>query len=150
MTTPLAVWPPPGEWSGDSFDAIDAAIYSSLFSDARADETEKQTDRRGYWGDTFAEVPGDRWGSKLWLAERAKLTADPRVGGEGVVRLAQLEQWAREAVQWMIDDGVITSIEIESERREGGQALLQVTYTRERGDDPRTRFFDAVWAEKLG
>lgn len=144
----IAIWPPPGEWSGESLDDIDAAIFSSLFSDGRVTFEELPagaTIRRGWWGDTFPEVRGDKWGSKLWLAERAKLTTDPNVPG---VSTSKLRRWATDSLQWMIDDGVVVSLEVETEIVLG-EARLGITTVRERGDDPRTYFYDALWAAKL-
>ena len=140
----FSIWPPSDEWSGESLDAVEAEIYASLFSDARVSLEELprgDTDRRGWWGDTFAEVKNDVWGSKMWLAERAKLTVDPNVPG---VNLATLRKWTAESLQHMIDDGVIVALDIVTERV-GNEARLGVTTVRERGDDPRTYFFDALW-----
>lgn len=145
----FSIWPPSDEWSGNALDAIEAEIFASLFSDARVSFEELDrgdTEQRGWWGDSFPEVKNDVWGSKFWLAERAKLTSDPNISG---VNLATMRKWAQEALQHMIDDGVIVSLEIETERV-GNEARLGITTVRTRGDDPKTRFFDALWTEKFG
>jgi phage gp46-like protein len=87
------------------------AILISLFTDRRADDTDElpgdADDRRGWWGDSVAEVPGDQIGSKLWLLERSKITTDS-------VRLAR--QYGEEALAWLIADGVAAAVLVETER----------------------------------
>jgi phage gp46-like protein len=144
-----SIWPPQGEWDGESLDDIDRAIYTSLYSDKRVKQSELppgEHDRRGWWGDTPAlvEVPGDTWGSRLWLAQRAKLTDDPKVDG---VRLVQLQRWAADALQWMIDDGMVAALEVIAERLSSTRAALQITTQRSRTDQPRSYYYDAVWEE---
>lgn len=60
-------------------DGLETMVLQSLFTDARADESDVlpdgTDDRRGWIGDTFADEP---WGSKLWLLARSKLTTDVR------------------------------------------------------------------------
>ena len=143
-----SIWPPENEWAGSSLDALEADVFAALFSDARATFDELppgSTELRGWWGDTFAEVPGDTWGSKLWLAERAKLTNDPNVPG---VSLERLKKWTEQALQYMIDAGVIPSLEIVKARVDG-EARLGLSLIRQRGDSPITFFFDQLWAEKF-
>jgi len=78
---------------------LDTALLISLFSDglAAADDSipDGTTDRRGWWGD-------DTLGSKLWLLQRAKLTADIPL---------RCKDYITDALQWMLDDGVVASIE---------------------------------------
>jgi len=141
-----SIWPPTAEWAGTSLDDLERSIYTSLFSDARVDQSALPPgdfDRRGWWGDSAAlvEVPGDVWGSKLWLAQRAKLTEDPNIPG---VSLEQIRQWAIEALQHMVDDGVVFALEAITERQ-GDRAVFQVTTVRERGDQPESFWFDALW-----
>ncbi len=86
-------------------DGMDTAIVLSLFSDARAADDDVLPnpggDRRGWWGDAYAEVPGDVWGSKLWLLGRSVTSADV---------VARCEQYASEALAWMTEDGVAASV----------------------------------------
>lgn len=82
---------------------LDTALIISLFTDreANADDVipDGSTDRRGWWGDMGQKY---KIGSRLWLIERAKLTADlgPRAVG-----------YVNEALQWMIDDGVAARVD---------------------------------------
>jgi len=88
------------------------ALIISLFTDRRAKEEDPLPDpesnnRRGWWGDNLAEVQDDRIGSRLWLLSREKTTQDV---------LIRAKQYAEEALQWLIDDGVAAKVEVETER----------------------------------
>ncbi|OHD24772.1 MAG: hypothetical protein A2Y38_07780 [Spirochaetes bacterium GWB1_59_5] len=97
------------------------AVILSLFLDRRAepdDEIPDGTgDLRGWWGDAYAETPGDRIGSRLWLLAREKQLPQ-------VVRRA--EEYAREALQWLLDDGIATAVEVEGGIAASGTLALRV------------------------
>ncbi|WP_227876302.1 phage GP46 family protein [Photobacterium frigidiphilum] len=77
-------------------DTVSALVLISLFTDARADESDtlsdSSNDLRGWPGDTFYDAP---WGSKIWLLYREKLTTDVR-------NLAV--KYAEDALAWMLVD----------------------------------------------
>lgn len=90
--------------------AIDQGLVTSgllsLLVDARAEPEDSAPDpdqRRGYWADEFSPVDGDRSGSKLWLLGRRT----PSDGAEAVAK-----QYAREALQWYLDDGIAESVNV--------------------------------------
>lgn len=89
---------------------LQTAVVVSLFTDRRAEAADVLPgggdDRRGWWGDAFAEVPGDRIGSRLWLLGREKSL--PKVA-------RTVEEYTRQALQWLIDDGIAKSIEVFTE-----------------------------------
>lgn len=89
--------------------SLTRAVYISLFSWRRAeiDDPVDDDERYGWWGDSFPMIANDRIGSRLWLLRRAKLT-NQTIGD------AQL--YAREALQWLLDDGHILALEILAER----------------------------------
>ena len=95
-------------------EGLETAVMISLFTDRRANNDDElpdpsSTDKRGWWGDLANPyVEGDQIGSRLWLLERSKTLAT-------VPQLAK--QYAREALQWMVDDGVAVKIEVDSERQ---------------------------------
>lgn len=91
------------------------AVIVSLFTWRRAlpDDDLPGVDRMGWWGDTFSPVEGDRIGSRLWLLSRSKLLPETT---------ARAKEYAQEALQWLIDDGVATRVEVEAERQ--GQSTL--------------------------
>lgn len=130
-----------GEWelSGPSLaedDGLETAVIISLFTD-RVTEADALADssRRGWWGDAYAEVQGDRIGSRLWTLARSKQTA---------AVLRQAEQYATEALQWMVDDGVASRVEVVAEAVRDGLLGLQVTVVR--SGQPVQRFrFEQFW-----
>jgi phage gp46-like protein/uncharacterized protein YmfQ (DUF2313 family) len=90
--------------------AIDQGLVTSgllsMLVDARAEPEDRPPDpddRRGYWADQFAAAAGDRSGSKLWL-----LGQRSQVGGAQPVA----EQYAREALQWYLDDGIADEVNV--------------------------------------
>ena len=101
--------------NGDLFtdDGLDTAALISLFTDRRAEEDDvidpldRNQDRRGWAGDLVG-LPGDRIGSRLWLLQRATLPTDTRFGGVPTALLVQ--QYAAEALAWMLEDGVASSV----------------------------------------
>lgn len=101
-----------------SDDSLRTAVLISLFSDRRAEAGELppgETARRGWWGDSLTD--GDRIGSRLWLLGREKRTQD-------VVRRA--EEYAREAVTWLVDDGAAERVAVAAEDA-AGALLITVT-----------------------
>ncbi|QNO00914.1 tail protein [Serratia phage vB_SspM_BZS1] len=92
------------EGRGDlvSGDDLQTAIIISLFTDrvARDDDDIDGDDRRGWWGDADEE---NDIGSRLWLLRRQKLT-------QSVAQKA--EDYSREALQWLVDDGVVSSFSV--------------------------------------
>lgn len=91
-------------------DPLSRAVVISLFTWRRAtpdDPVEPGDSRQGWFGDTYAEAPGDRIGSRLWLLSREKIT--PRT-------IARAREYSREALQWLIDDGVATRVDVTVKR----------------------------------
>ena len=90
---------------------LKTAVLISLFTDRLAEVGDAipdgSTDRRGFWGDMpiiasdQSGPPPDLTGSRLWLLDRAKQSPQT---------LQQAEIYAREALQWMLDDGVAGSV----------------------------------------
>jgi len=95
---------------------LETAIIISLFTDRRANPDDElpaeASDRRGWWGDVAPPsvdgrpVDGARIGSRLWLLNREKQTT---------VVLARAREYCREALAWMIEDGVCDRIDIDVE-----------------------------------
>lgn len=120
-------------------DGLQTAVVLSLFTDARArvDDAlpDGSTDRRGWWGDAFADRTGDRMGSRLWLLHREK-------------QLAQVPQrareYAQEALAWLIEDGIAREVRVTAEWVSQGVLALGVEIRRGAGAPVRYRF-DAFW-----
>lgn len=95
---------------------LESAILESLFSDRRAasDEVADPMKRRGWIGDLVSEVPGDTNGSGLWLYQQSRLDAETAAG---------VAAEARNALQWMIDDGLCTSAAVSIVRTDATRTL---------------------------
>lgn len=109
---------------------IRTAVLLSLLSDRRAESGDLPagaTDRRGWWGDTLAAVDGDRIGSRLWLLGR-------EARRPGVVRRA--EEYAREALAWLLDDGVAERVDVAAEDA-AGVLLITVVVSLADGSSER-------------
>lgn len=108
-------------------EGLETAIILSFFSDQRC-TTEELPDgeisQRGWWGDMYAETDGDQFGSKLWLFDREKQTLE---------NLSKIEDTAKVALQWMIDDGIAKSIAIQASYPRSEFLLLEVSLTKPDG-----------------
>lgn len=122
-------------------DGLETAVIVSIFTDARADVVELppgETDRRGWFGEEFGDVIGDKYGSKLWLLDREKQTED--------VRMRAIE-YAKEALQWMIDDGVADSIDVDCQFPARG--VWQITVTIKKPNSGEAFKFSSAWGQAL-
>lgn len=88
-------------------DDLETAIIVSLFTWARrlADDPDPTPggDPMGWWADETLEGGTDFLGSKWWLAERSKITPD---------LFLQVTQWGKQALAWVLEDGVSERVEI--------------------------------------
>ena len=125
-----------GDWSMAGPDllsdqGIDSAVITSLMTDRLASPSDFIPDgtgnRRGTWMDlpvspSTRYATSDAMGSKLWLRTREKATEATRL---------QIHTDIREALQWGIDDGVFTSIDIQSGWVALGYLAGVITITRD-------------------
>lgn len=97
--------------SADMTDNLSRAVVISLFTWQRASQSDEvdNDQRMGWWGDTFAENKGDKIGSKLWLLLRQKITGET---------LNRAQEYAYDALKWLIDDGICSDITVNVERDE--------------------------------
>lgn len=124
-------------------EGMQTAVILSIFPSARAAEDDDlpagDGDRRGYWATEFAEVAGDELGSLRWLLVRSKsLLSVP-------VRLKEIDE---AALQWMIDDGVVSTVDVTVtiEKRVDGDRVVEVVNLGREGLEDVTFRFDHVWA----
>jgi len=116
-------------------DAFDTAIKVSLFTDARADESQvsESNRRRGWIGNEF--TPEFEIGSLLWLFEQARLTR---------TIMNEIEDEARTALQWLVDDGLAVAItNVSATSTAQGRLILELTIERTTSVVER-RFFE-LW-----
>lgn len=99
--------------AGDDLSTIEdlqTAVALSIFTNRRAPDDvvlpAEYTDRGGWWGD-IGDADGYQLGSHLWLLQREKTTAET---------VARAEQYAAEALQWLIDDGIAAAVNVTAER----------------------------------
>ncbi|MBW5810564.1 phage GP46 family protein [Yersinia kristensenii] len=99
-------------------DDLHTAILLSLFTDrlARSDDDIDGDDRRGWWGDSGA---ASAIGSRLWLLRRQKLTTQVAI---------KAEDYAAEALAWLIEDAVVASISIRTQIIFPNKLLLLIDY----------------------
>lgn len=123
-----------GDLSGD--EGLETAVLISLFTDKRISDDELptgETSKRGWWGDVFPNVDQDQIGSRLWLLERVKRTAET---------LRKSEDYIKEALNWLIEDGVAASIEVTSSYDENNQLIAALLIFRPGGRQSR---FQMLW-----
>jgi phage gp46-like protein len=113
-------------------EGLETAVIISLFTDKRAADDDlllddRYKERRGWWGDLInPEVEGDEIGSKLWLLDREKTTKSS---------LQKTDQYIKDALQWMLEDGVITKVETQVERQGNiGNDILAMQVTIYKAD----------------
>jgi len=122
-----------GDLKGD--EGLETAVAISIFTDRRITDDELpdlETDKRGWWGDMFPDEPNDQIGSRLWLIDRAKRTSET---------LRRFEELIEEALNWMIEDGVTDSIDVNAEYVDG-QLIGTIEIARPSEDVAR---FEVLW-----
>lgn len=119
-------------------EGLNTAIIASLFCDARADagEVADGVDPRGWWADAYAEVSGDATGSKLWLLRREKQTVDVQ---------ARAQEYAQEALAWLLADGVAASVNVVASYPQRGALVIAVAITRPGSGAIFERQYQYVW-----
>ncbi|MGY2289110.1 phage GP46 family protein [Pseudomonas sp. SDO528_S397] len=107
--------------------ALTRSVLISLFTWRRAapDDAIDDDERFGWWGDSFPTVADDRIGSRLWLLRRVKLSRQTQLDAEF---------YAREALQWLIDDGHCRAIDVVSERSDAQRLNLRVQLSLATGE----------------
>jgi phage gp46-like protein len=115
---------------------LETACLVSLFTDKAATPdfvpTDGTTDRRGWWADYYLDRP---LGSNLWQLDRAKKT-------RATLGLAQ--RYAQDALQWLIDDGVVSHLIVNTSWQLPNRLGIAVALVRPNG--AITRFmFNWAW-----
>lgn len=121
-------------------DGLRTAVALSLLCDRRAEADDIIPDgtdnRRGWWADAIADEDGDKWGSRLWLLGREKELPEVR---------RRAEAYAREALDWLLEDGVATEIDVTAETL--GRDVLWLRPIIKRGDGSRLADrYQYVWS----
>lgn len=121
---------------------IKAALLASLMLNRRADpedilpygyqgkEGALTDDRQGWVGDIL-DTKGRLVGSKLWQLDQELATPET---------LQRARQYMREAVQWSIDDGYVSKLEIEDEQPTPNRFNLNLSFFMINGERWQLRF----------
>jgi phage gp46-like protein len=110
------------------------ALIISLFSWRRANPDDDVDDVMGWWADTYNQ-DGDLTGSRLWELLRQKITQ---------TALAAAEEYCREALEWLVTDGVASEVTAAAERSGFDQVDIVVT-VQQPGRDQTSIRFQNVW-----
>lgn len=121
--------------ASSQLDPLTRAVVISLFTHRRADPDDNADVPMGWWGDTWPAVANDRYGSKLWLLQRSKLTN---------ALVNTVRTYLRDAVQWMLDDGVVSRIDIDIQRTGINELSNQIVLWRR--DGPVIISFNDLWS----
>ncbi|MNU43025.1 Phage protein GP46 [compost metagenome] len=114
------------------------AVVISLFTWRRALDSDPvdDADLQGWWGDSFPSVADDRIGSRLWLLRRRTLTDQTRIDAIA---------YARQALQWMIDDGILAEVEIAAERQGRERLAMRIVGVHSDGANELLADFNDIW-----
>lgn len=126
--------------TGASLDFLTRAVIISLFTWRRAGRDDDAPQIFGWWGDTWPAVQNDRTGSRLYLLRRSKLT-------NKTPQLAR--DYAREALAWMVEDGVASRLDINAVRTGTDSLTLAITIYQRDGNIHNI-IFDDIWSELNG
>ncbi|EPU7177726.1 phage GP46 family protein, partial [Shigella sonnei] len=122
-----------------SIDLLTRAVIISLFTWRRAGRDDAPR-IFGWWGDTWPAVQNDRTGSRLYLLRRSKLT-------NKTPQLAR--DYVREALAWMVEDGVASRLDINAVRTGTDSLALAITIYQRDGNIHNI-IFDDIWSELNG
>lgn len=104
--------------------SLETAVTLSLFTDVEATAEEIRAAgldaQRGWWAeaDSLRDADRPRMGSKLWLLARGKTTLET---------IRRAEGFARDALQWLLDAGVASSVEVIASRPRIGVIAMDIT-----------------------
>lgn len=119
---------------------FETAVLISLFTDARADDTDELPEnlrsRGGFFGSALA---GFQIGSKLWLLNRARLST---------VTAARAKQYCEDALAWMIADGIAETVVVETIIFNSRQLNIDIVITRPKGFSVSFGFY-VNWENQL-
>jgi len=90
---------------------IATAVVNSLLIDKR------YNNEQGFWGDVLL---GRSIGSLLWTLERSTINE---------TTLALIKQYSKEALQWLLDKKIVSSIDISVYRQSTNRINLEIHYT---------------------
>ncbi|WP_145519064.1 phage GP46 family protein [Yersinia bercovieri] len=121
-------------------DPLTRAVIISLFTWRRADPDDDSEKPMGWWGDSYPTIQNDRIGSRLYLLQRTTLT-------NNTVELAR--GYLEQALAWLKEDGVVSRITINVQRRGTDILTAEITLYRNDGNSQLITF-DDLWSALNG
>lgn len=142
MTTDVQVSKEKGyfdfDWTDDgdisTAEALDTAILMSIMEEFRANaqQVPDANRRRGWIGNETA--PGFQQGSLTWLFEQSRITGSA---------LAELGVIIRNSLQWLADDEIAVSVDVEQPFLQNGAVVVYINLGRD--GSPVDRRFYEMW-----
>lgn len=111
-------------------ETLQTAILISLFSHQR------HNNQKGWWGDTLSKKFGDKIGSNLWSLRREKMTQE---------KIKRVEEAAKSCLSWLIDDKIISSLEVKATPLKNEAISLSIKLNR----DGKDLSFNHTWNGEL-
>ena len=120
-----------------SEESLRRSVEISLLSWRKAEPDDETDDKKyGYWGDSFPPKDGALIGSRLWLLFRSKLIDNET--------LLKAEDYIRQALQWMIDDDLVSQIDVALRREGNANVVGNITLHVSNGEAILIPFTD-IW-----
>lgn len=116
------------------------ALIISLFTWRRKNTSDDSEHPYGWWGDSYPSIANDKIGSRLYLLARSKLNNQ-------TANFAKI--YIKEAVQWMINDGLASRIDVSVKRIDLTVLAATINIFKEDGSNEEYRF-DNLWSKING
>lgn len=116
------------------------ALIISLFTWRRKNTSDDSDHPYGWWGDSYPSIANDKIGSRLYLLTRSKLNNQ-------TANFAKI--YIKEAVQWMINDGLASRIDVSVKRIDLTVLVATINIFKEDGSNEEYRF-DNLWSKING
>lgn len=102
---------------------FDTSLQISFMNERRASESEIKPpqNRRGWWGNEINGFDNFEYGSKLWLLHQARATSEA---------LNNAKTYTQEALQWLIEDGHLDLIRVNTEYNDDMNLIINVEFVR--------------------
>jgi phage gp46-like protein len=125
---------------GDGYQDLQTAVLVSLFTDRRCNDDYMPFDgnRRGWWADTY--LGAYPYGSRLWQLFRAAI---------GPNTLLNAQTYCKEALQWLLDDGVASSVSVQASYPSQEALGLVVSVQEPQLNSPTVFRFSWAWTSTI-
>jgi len=118
---------------------LETAVSISIFTDKRVTNEELpsgHTSKRGWWGDMYPDIEQDQIGSRLWTLFPGKTTSET---------MRKSEDYTKESLKWLIDDGIASEIVVSSEYNTYNHLVINISILKPNGITSR---YSINWDEQ--